>query len=257
MPTPQEVKPGAPGFGARRFLIRGRIFAPEEQTRLLKDLIDEIPERWAINPDFPRPGRRSGSRPRPQPPIAPGTPAPTPPGGETPTVFGRLTPGQPGDTSYPLPRDRETNQEFITAAVSPLIDPTQGGACLSRDGQTFPFNNQVPAGLNVATVSARINRPFVITHVQHLNTGLTNLANFMTLLVSTDNDVSDPDNLTGTQVFDPNIGNSVAVRAINNVIHFYPSFVQRSTPSFIKVFHAGGAGGISEMETIVDVIFLD
>lgn len=66
MASPTETAARAQGFGARRFLVRGRTVGPESGFAELRGLINEYPERVPLIPGFPLAGRRGGSRARAQ-----------------------------------------------------------------------------------------------------------------------------------------------------------------------------------------------
>lgn len=138
MPISVEIKPGGAGFGQRRFVVRGRIVAPEEQIVGLRALYNEYPERFPVAPQFPQPGRRGPSRPR-EPASAP---VPVFPPDRPRTV--RDLPPNLGNAPYDLP-----------ASIDLL------------DGDSMVVTPLVGAGATTIVLSNIITRPFMITQYSY------------------------------------------------------------------------------------------
>jgi hypothetical protein len=133
------------GVGMRRFVVRGSIVLSEPREALLRPEINEYPERFALEANFPQAGRR-GPSPVKSVVVAAGAAAPV--------------------SVYPSPRDRSGG---IPTVSDPTLQPSgaAAGGCCIEDGDTVRSSPSVAAGSYVSLVSHRIPRAFVLTHLEY------------------------------------------------------------------------------------------
>lgn len=218
------------GAGAERFIIRGPQPHSEPRSRRIVTLTQELPERFAMEPRFPQPGRRGGSRPRPQDLGAVGVGgADTGPNGET------LPPGQilvPG--IYPYSRDRATMATPVAGAAPGAASAP--GICGDRRGNMLARS---VIGLAAATTNVGVVRggvgPGRINQVQWWADNVLPLTTLTAALkVSEDSDSSGGFGTTGIRIRDTEGNFDVNPYSVLQV--FYPNFIVPFTGAwFLKV----------------------
>lgn len=239
MPTPQEIKPGARGFGQRRFLIRDRIYAPEPQTAALRLLYNEYPERPAINPDFPQPGRRGPSRA----PVTTGQPAPAPPGPQT---------------IFPGLRPRETRETGALSAPGVILaGPTNSSPNLP--GGSFFSSPAIGAASTRVTIGGRLWAPAIVNHVAYwanvtTPAGNTNIA--LLIKFSDDADTTGGLDTSGDNLEFLNAQSSNLLEPFNIWTHHHPNFLIPTNNKFIKFAWQNFTAGTVDVYAIVDLRYL-
>jgi hypothetical protein len=131
------------GFGAVRFVVRGPHSYRPDHHLVLRPLYNEYPERFALDPNYPQPGRRGPSRP----PLSSGEPPST---------------TEPRSSLYPTPRLRGP-VEIVSYSPGPAgEDLGAGGNCFPR-GETHAQLQSVNATTTLNVTGATIRGPFVVT----------------------------------------------------------------------------------------------
>lgn len=243
-----EKKDNRAGFGAARFFVRGSSFLPLDRAAALRPRYNEYPERYPLDPAFPRAGRRGGS---PAPLSTRGAVG----GGEAPGGEGGpedLIIVPPG-VVFPGPRPREGG--FSSGSQLPAGEVAGlGGACCADVGDTLRNSPQVPAAGGIRSFSSRrIARPFVITHIQYWssNTVPSSVTDVkLTIFLADDNSVTltalvpsgvPLDVWEGSNFFEPHA-----------VAHdHYPNLLVPTAGKFIKIeWVNAGAAAVETMLTM-------
>jgi hypothetical protein len=224
----QEVKPGAVGFGERRFLVRGRGASSEQQVLLLRPQTVGLPELFPVYPNYPAPGSRRGSS---RPPRAVGGE-----GGEITEPFPPVTP------NYPTPRPRI--EEISISSLPPPSSPTATGinACVGDGGVSINRGLDVANGVTTVSVIGPISRPFVIRYVEVWAGGTDAARSNIGVRVSSDRTTSGGFDTSGVPL-GLDISGDVDFSGHGQMHRTYPNFRWTSTPAFVKfiVFNNSGA----------------
>lgn len=238
----QYVDPFGRARGTKQWIVRGQIFLGEQREGLLRPRIDEYPERWPINPMFPQPGNRAGSRA----PVRQGGSAATGvaggPGGEIPTELEV----QPVVDIYPLPRERE-----IELPVGQLPPPESSEAsgisqCAGQGGTIIGGSSNVGAGTTVISVTPLINFPFIVT-AAHFKTTLVALDQtvYFVVKVSDDQNTAAGENETGDRLF-IKAGGAGRIRQFGEWLTMFPEERQDLPNKFAKfIFVNGSAAAVN------------
>lgn len=147
----------------------------EEQLAELRELIDGIPERFPIAPDFPQPGQRSGR---------PGT-------------VGTL----PKSTTYPVPRGPGARNPPSVGGSTPV--DVAAATAPRRTPVNFHFTSEIPGGVagSDVRVYGPVPNPFTIREVQLHPVANAAQGQFVDVLVSDDGDPGDLAAPTGISIF--------------------------------------------------------
>lgn len=198
------------GFGSLRFFVRGRGAVPEATLVALRPRINEYPELFPLNPMFPQPGRRGGSR------------APAAVRGAGVGAGSEESVLEPVVDYYPVARPREGDGVFGVVGSGGV----GGGVSCQPEGDTYPFSGNFAAGQTRVFSSVRIGPGFVVTHVTAMiEVAIATVRFLLYLRVSDDGDTTQGVNTLGV---DLDINNSAGWNNLTNQpIHSYP---QRKFP---------------------------
>lgn len=250
-----EIKPGAPGYGARRFVVRNGLAIPESVEAQLRGRIDGLPELYSLTPAFPQPGRRSGSRPAAQPGGAG-------PGGEAAapgTEAGGGVVGAPPPDIYPGGRPREGGADLnVTGNLPPPGSPGASAVntCVGEGGLHMQVSRSVPLGTTVVDVSRAINRPFAVRFVSDF-WDVNDPANISTRIkLATDNDTTGGINTTGVSLDTDGFGGA-EFGAMGVVQNSYPNLRWSLLPCFIKIIQTNNGAAAHSHQTVINIEFLD
>lgn len=225
--------------GARRFLVRGGLLYSLEAHALLRPSYNEYPSRVPLNPTFPQPGRRGGSRP-------------------AATGGAEAAPAPAPQNIFPAPRPRE-NRNPNGVTINPLVPapPADSTPCPIPEGEAFIVGKA--AGVAAATtetiVLGPILRPFVVTHLQ-LWHGAGNNADIQIFFrVAQDNNAPASLITTGVNIPTPRALNS-STDGDAFAVECYPQMHFRSGPYFFKLSVANGTAGTVDYGALVSVLYL-
>jgi hypothetical protein len=232
------TRPG--GRGSPRFIVRGQRYLPLDQAALLRALYNEYPERFPLEPEYPAPGRRGGSRP------------PARQGEEAALV------ARPAGV-YPTARPRDALADISLSGGLPLPSSPNASAVNREAGAGGTFFNRftgVVAGATTVLVSERISQPFVIKHAQGWIDIASQLATAITIRVAQDNDTSGGTATSGTNI--EGLGVSGATfGAMNLVGDIWPNIRWTQVPCFIKFVWQNAEATTRMFWTSIDIHFLD
>jgi hypothetical protein len=250
----QETPRRAGNVGTTRFVQRGSILIPEDRRLALRAKINEYPERFPLDPAFPRPGRR-GPSPAPRRQDAPTQTGLPPPDGST-RGAGETPPPPPGP--YPDPRDRGGADEIPTSGNIP--SPTAEGAssanaCLGPGGIHIQRHNEVTTLATDSAVSIQFQRPFVIRYVGFW-CDTTSLDVRARLLLASNADIAAGFTSPGVQLDEGAIGTS-DFGGVNALQQSYPNKRWTQVPSFIKLIVQNLTAGTITFQWVVNLDWLD
>jgi hypothetical protein len=238
MATPTTTARRAQGFGAERFLVRGADFASEQSLAIIRPAITDYPERVTQNPLFPYPGRRGGSRPRPEDlerstlPHNPIFPQPRPRDVPAGTAYGGILPA-PG-----------------SALASPVL------TCLGDGGIHIQRGALILTTVTDAVVTVQFARPFVVRFVSFFcdTTDVLNIS--ARFLLATNNNVSAGFTSDGVQLDEGSIGAADFIGVADTQVS-YPNKRWTTVPAFIKLIVRNLTAGTINIQWIVDIEWLD
>lgn len=250
----QYVDPFGRARGTKQWIVRGQIFLGEQREGLLRPRIDEYPERWPINPMFPQPGNRAGSRAPVRQGGSPVTGVAGGPGGEIPTEVEV----QPVVDIYPYPRERNGDNVPVGGSLPPISSPEASApqVCAGGGGAHLQIGINLAAAANQVNVSNRIDRPFRITHVEHYSDGSPAAKTQFRLKIATDNDATGGLNATGSNLDELNLGGDDFL-GDGQVHRSYPGRVVTSVPVYLKFCHDNQTAAQRAFQTIVNIEYLD
>lgn len=248
--------PERPGFvGSSRFLQRGTVVLPETRLAGIRVAINEYPERYPLEPNFPQPGRRGGSRApaRTGGAAAPGGAAPAGEGGA-----GGLVPFLPPSV-FPRPREREGSELVVGGSL-----PAPGGegatairTCAASGGIHLQRATEVGSTVTDAVVSNRIDRPFRVTYVGFFcNTAVTPHLVQARFVLSSNNDVSAGINSDGVSL-DEGVVGTVDFAGAPVLTHSYPNKIWTAVPAYIKLLVFNGTAGTFFFQWVANLEWLD
>lgn len=241
--------------GSQRFLVRGRGAAPEASLVIVRERTNEYPERFPLDPIYPRPGRRGASP-------APRSTAGAPPPGAAPTPGAPPTPPPPptpGSDPYPPPRDRGDSGDIdlnsnIPSPGSP--DASASRTCAGNGGAHMQIGIDLANGSTDVRASTRIDRPFKITYVEHYSDGSAAGKTQFRLKVATDNDTTGGLSATGVNLDELNLGGDDFL-GDGQLHRSYPNKIVTTLPAYIKFCHSNATGAQRAFQTICNIEYLD
>lgn len=247
-----ENKPARVGTGAARFFVRGGSSFSLERAAVLRPAYNEFPSSYPLDPDFPQPGRRSGSRP---PPVTGEA------GGEQAL---RRLPG--GAASYPSPRP-VGGRDIPTGIGNPALAVGRAGEVSSfdpciGDGDSISIQLTVVNLTETVRVSQRISRPFVIERIQFWGTNPDSTVTTNVIIrvkVSNDNDTNGGLESSGQSIH--RLGNQIpdgrdAFIGIARPQEYWPGFVVLDPPKFLKFCFKNETGGTLPASVIASIRYL-
>ncbi len=201
-----EIPGGPRNFGAARFLVRNGARERDAAARLLRPLIQELPERLIDPAEFPQPGRRGPSR---------------------------------SEASFPGSRERreETENIVVGEGVRPGEPGTPGIlSCAPLGGFTLTLGGVTPALTNDVNISNRIPYPFMITHIQAAleATFTVDITQSFFTDVTPSNDPDD--RFQWRAIIPPESQHRfVFPTGLDEIGHHYPNFIENRDNSRIKL----------------------
>jgi len=230
--TPERAR----GFGARRFLVERNGLVSVEAAAQLRLRYNEYPERPALDPAFPVPGRRGPSRVIDL--RAPGAVAPPAPGPVYPS-------GVPiDDRATPVP-----TAVGPSTGLSPIVQSIGDG------GFVLSSRINIAAGVTSVVVSERIAFPFLIVAFQGVSGfpfGTVSVTG-VRVKVSSDNSTAGGESTSGDDV---QLGVTIAGRFFTwtTPMEVYPNFRVLEYGRFIKIITFNGSAGAADYMNMVSVM---
>lgn len=235
MSTPTETPVRAQGFGARRFLVRGSIYAPEPGPSLLRPRYNEYPERYTLNPEFPFPGKRGGSRPR---------------------VDDAARVVSPRDPNFPAARPRVDEVSLGRLPVGTSPEASAVNKCAGEGGTFFTRSASVLTTVTTVLVSDAIQRPFLLRHAQGFAGADLTAGSGIIIKIAVDQNTAGGQATSGTNIEGLGI-TSATFAAVGVALDIYPEVRWTITPAFLKFIFFNLSAGTLFFYTAADIVFLD
>lgn len=247
-----EKKAGGAGFGASRFLVRGRGYLELDRAAALRPAYDEYPERYPLEPAFPQPGRRGGSAAPKATSGAPGASATSVAGA---AAYSAPT-SAPSGSVYPLPRPRTGDISVGgSAAVGVVSAGGQAAVNCLPDGDSFRFGFATPLGTSEVKVQGPVSRPFRVVRLQLVHGGGSNVDVDIGAKVASDNLTTNGVNTSGAPLLQT-VTNTGQADPQSGRGEYFPNKLVSSVPSFLKAFFRNGTAGALDAEVVVDIEYL-
>lgn len=242
----KELKGGARGFGSSRFLVDGSNYYPLPLARALRPRYNEYPERFPLDPSYPLPGRRGGSR------------APSHTGGAGGGAEGGGVIIAPPSSLWPDPRDRGDG-DIPTGGSLPQpgdADASSINRCAGEGGIHIQFAGNVAAATTDRKITTRFSRPFIIRHVQVWSDTSDVTASHFRIRIVNNNDTSAGADADGIQLDEGAIGQA-DFGLLNFPQNSFPNKRVTNVPAYIKIITVNGTAGVIVLQVIINIEWLD